>query len=220
MPPTPHRTPRLVKSYRDYLATQNTGAFVRGVAGTYAKGTLSRLALSENIETRRAGVLALNYLGDYEENVLFGRLLHDEDRIVRLLAETGIKSLWIRAEDEQQRQKLCAVIRLVAFHFYEEAIESANILIAESPNYAEAWNQRGVAFFALKKFEETIQDARMTLELNPYHFGAATGMGYAQMQLDRWDEAIESFQHALEINPNLHHIRGTVAQIERVMYKE
>ncbi|MGL6194986.1 MAG: hypothetical protein ACRC2T_09215, partial [Thermoguttaceae bacterium] len=152
-------SPQLVAFYKDYLRTQNTAEFVQLVGHAYTQSTLLRLTQSHIVDCRRAATLALTFLGDYTANTTFGYLLQDDDQTVRLLAENGIKNIWTRAGNENERAQLRGIMRLVAVGQYQEAVEKANILIAEAPNYAEAWNQRGVAFFGMKMFDEAIDDA-------------------------------------------------------------
>ena len=190
------------------------------VGESYSQSTLLRLGSFGSIESRRAVVLALSFLGDYETNAFFGSILNDPDPTIRLLAENGIKNIWPRAGNEEHRKYLRNVIRSISYKFYDEAIVKAGMLIAEAPNYAEAWNQRGIANFALSRFEDAIDDSTVALDLNPFHFGAATGMGHAYLQIRDWAAAIESFRVALKINPNLGQVRKTIARIEQMMFEE
>ena len=211
------QNPRLISYYREYLETQDTSRFVQQVGDSYSQTTLLRLGSFTSIESRRAVVLALSFLGDYETNTFFGNLLNDPDTTIRLLAENGIKNIWPREGNEEHRKYLRNVIRSISYKFYDEALEKAGMLIAEAPYYAEAWNQRGIANFALSRFEDAIDDSTVTLDLNPFHFGAATGMGHAYLQLRDWASAIESFRTALRINPNLNQVKKTVARIEQMI---
>jgi len=204
---------RLCMLYQEYLARQDTSLFVRLVGGSYTQATLLRLATSSHTDSRRAAVLALTYLGDYGANEVFGWLLHDDDQTVRLLAEIGIKNLWPRDGDAQHRTQLRKIMRLNATNQFQEAILQTDSLLDEFPEYAEAWNQRGIANFGLKKFEDMIEDAYAALNLNPFHFGAATGMGHAYLQLRDWPTAIDCFELALGINPNLKTLHETIERI-------
>ena len=55
-------------------------------------------------EFRRAAVLALGCLADYESNPTLGAALLDEDRTVRILAENSIRQVWTRAANEKDRR--------------------------------------------------------------------------------------------------------------------
>jgi tetratricopeptide (TPR) repeat protein len=161
--------------------------------------------------------LALGQVGRYESNAALGRALADHDRGVRTLAEDGIRSLWCRAGNESQRQRLGTIIRLNAKKQYHSAATKASDLLREAPWFAEVWNQRAVAHFGLTHYVESIGDCREALEINPYHFAAATGMGQCYVQLGNAASALECFRRALRINPGLEGVRANVRQLERTL---
>ncbi len=81
------RTPLLEAWYQQYLERQDSATFIMQVSATYLIGTLERLTQSESRMSRRAAVLALGLIGDYESNAVVGEAMRDEDRGVRTLAE-------------------------------------------------------------------------------------------------------------------------------------
>jgi tetratricopeptide (TPR) repeat protein len=168
-------------------------------------------------EVRRAAVLALGFVGDYSANQTVGRALLDDDRTVRMLAENGIRSIWTRAGNEEERQELAIIIRLNAAQQYEEAIRRAGELIEKAPWFAEAWNQRAVAQFSQGKFAESIRDCHQALEINPYHFAAATSMGQAYLELQNYVSALEAFRRAMRLNPDLEGVRAQVVRLTRMV---
>jgi tetratricopeptide (TPR) repeat protein len=205
--------------YHAFLADQDVTAFVKKVSRRYSAGTLERVAQGAARLPRRAAVMALGFLGDYDCNAVLGRALADEDRGVRLLAETSLRSVWCRYATENDRQHLGAVIRLNTGQHFAEAIRWATELITRVPAFAEAWNQRAIAYFSTGRYVESIRDCRQTVELNPYHFGAVAGMGQCYLQLGNQLWALESFRRALAINPNLEGIRGNITSLERRLKK-
>ncbi len=212
-----HRNPRLLDLYQEYLDDQNAAAFVRKVSRSYSQGTLERLAEHDAPEVRRAAILALGFLGDYTANPTMGRALHDEDRTVRMLSENGIRNVWVRAGGDQERRQLRAIIRLNTAQRYDEALRRATTLLKTAGWYAELWNQRAVAHFALGHYTESIRDCHQALELNPYHFAAAAGMGQAYLKLGNHVLALESFRRALRLNPDLEAVRVQVARLTRLI---
>ena len=211
------RIPLLSTLYQQYLDNHDSAEFTRRASEAYTKGTLERLAGHESRRVRRAAVLALGFLGDYGANHVMGRALNDEDRTVRILAEEGIRHLWQRAGNEAHRRQLQVVIRLNSAEEYEEAARQATKLTEKDPGFAEAWNQRAVAHFALSHYAAAIRDCHQALELNPYHFPAASGMGRAYLQLDNQVSDLESFRRALRLNPNLEDIRAQVTRLTRII---
>ena len=211
------RLPFLTLLYHQYLANQDSAAFIRKVSQTYSQGTLQRLAEHEGPDIRRSAVLALGFLADYEANHTMGRALVDEDRTVRMLAENGIRNLWNRAGTEEQSQMLAIIIRLNTAQQYRQATQRATQLAEEAPWFAEVWNQRAVARFALGEFEDSINDCHQALEINPYHFAAASGMGQAYLHLGDHFSALEAFRRALRLNPNLEGARAQVARLTKII---
>ena len=206
--------------YQDYLVDQDSASFIKKVSERYTVGTLERLAAASRRATRRASALALGFVAGYESNAVLGRALTDQDRLVRCLAENGIRSLWIRAGRDGERQRLQAVIRLNSAQQFKEAVRQATELIQQAPSYAEAWNQRAIANYSLGRYPESIDDCRQALEINPYHFGAAGGLGQCQVQLGEYRAALESFRRALRLNPNLEGVRASVTYLERSLKRK
>lgn len=201
--------------YDRYLGDQNTAAFLQAVSERYTVATLERLVTHPVRVTRRAATLALGMLGDYGSNAVLGRALVDEDRMVRLLAANGIRKLWHWAGTPAERQELGVLVRLNFNRQYRAALRHATALVTAAPSYAEAWNQRAIANYHVKRYNASVRDCRQALELNPYHFEAATGMGQSYLQLGRFRSALESLRRALKLNPDLDGVRVGVQYIER-----
>ncbi|MFH1266599.1 MAG: tetratricopeptide repeat protein [Planctomycetota bacterium] len=211
------RIPLLSCLYQEYLDKHDSDEFSSRVSQSYSQGTLERLAEHDSRPIRRAAVLAIGFLGDYQANHVMGRALNDEDRTVRILAEDGIRNVWKRVGSEDQRRELNVIIRLNSAKHFEEASRRAAELAEKAPWFAEAWNQRAIAHFALSRYAESIRDCHQTLELNPYHFAAASGMGQAYLELDNHVSALECFRRALRLNPNLEDVRVQVTRLARMI---
>ena len=102
---------------------------------------------------------------------------------------------------------------------FEEALRGAAELIAQAAWFAEAWNQRAIAYYSLGRYPESIHDCQQALEINPYHFGAAAGMGQCHVQLGEYQAALECFRRALRLNPSLEGVRANIAHLERAVEK-
>jgi tetratricopeptide (TPR) repeat protein len=211
------RIPVIATFYEEYLDDQDSSGFVRMVARSYTPGTLERLAVHPQRTVRRAAVLALGFLGEYEVNHTLGRAMLDDDRTVRMLAENGIRMVWTRVGTDEQRQRLAIILRLNSAQHYDEAIHRATALLADAPGLAEAWNQRSLARFHRLQFSEAIRDAHQALEINPYHFIAATTMGQSYLELGNRVSALECFRRALRLNPDLEGVRAQVVRLARMV---
>jgi tetratricopeptide (TPR) repeat protein len=211
------RNPVLIELYQQFLADEDAAAFVHRVGHRYNAATLERLVRSGSRLVRRAGVLALGYLANYESNGALGRALNDPDRGVRLLAENAIRSVWVRAGSDEERREINAIIALNTTKQYREAHERACRFVEQAPWFAEGWNQRAIASYCTERYEESIQDCNQALELNPYHFGAAAGMGQCYLKLGEQSLALEAFRRALKLNPSLEGVRANIIYLERLL---
>jgi tetratricopeptide (TPR) repeat protein len=211
---TAPRISRLERLYHEYLVDQDSAALVHKVEQYYTTGALERLLQTAPRLARRAAAMMLGHLGDYRSNHALGMSLHDEDRSVRLLAENAIRACWCRDGDDEQRLALSEIVRLNAAREFEEAVDRADRLITENVDFAEAWNQRAIAYYSLAKYHRSIDDCRQAVELNPYHFGAVAGMGQCYLRIGNELWALDCFRRALALNPNLEGIRANVVRLE------
>ena len=211
----PERHPVLLSIFQKYLSEENTTAFIHRVAAVYTCGTLERLSIHGMPEVRRSAVMALCFLSDYSSNHTVGMALNDSDRGVRLIAENGIRSLWIRAGTQSQRHRLRKVMTQIQGNSLKSALREADSLIIDAPWYSEAYNQRSQVHFKRQNFERALRDSHQTLEINPYHFPAAICMGQCYLRQGENVMALDSFRRALRLNPNLESIRTQISYLQR-----
>ncbi|MCG8585203.1 MAG: tetratricopeptide repeat protein [Pirellulales bacterium] len=214
------RVPLINEIYEQYLVAQDSVALIQRIGEHYDVATLERLARGGSRVTRRAAVLALGFVGEYDSNHILGLALRDNDRAVRTIAENSIRNVWCRAGSAMQRERLGVIMRLNAAQQLEESVELSTELIEKAPWFAEAWNQRAVAYFALGRYGEAIKDCHQALEINPYHFGAASCEGRCYLELDDSAEALVAFRRALNLNPGLEAIRAHVVYLERSLKRD
>lgn len=74
-------------------------------------------------------------------------------------------------------------------------------IIADNPDFAEAWNRRAMLYYCSDRFAESRDDCQQVVELVPFHFGAWHGLGLCHAALGDFREAIAAFRKALEIQP-------------------
>ncbi len=211
------RTAAVTDYYAAYLRDPDTARFIQRVSLRYTLGSLARLAESGPVPARRGALMALDFLGDYELNAVFGRALHDHDRHARLLAEDGIRKCWRRIGDDSQQQQLAAICRRNTTQHFGAAAHLAREMIRTAPWIAEAWNQRAIAMYSLGRPREAIADCQEALEINPYHFDAAAGMAQCHLQLGEEVSALECLRRALRLNPGLEGVRAGAEQLERLL---
>jgi len=85
---------------------------------------------------------------------------------------------------------------------YDKAIEAYTSTIALDPNYAFAYNNRGLAYVEKGQFDRAIENYNKAIALNPNDALAYDNRGFAYANKGQYDRAIADFNKALEINPN------------------
>jgi tetratricopeptide (TPR) repeat protein len=164
---------------------------------------------------RRGAVLALGVTGTFaESNAAVGRAMRDEDPIVRTMAESALWAIWFRADSVENNKTLEQVRQLISQRRMDEAVILATRLIARAPNFAEAYNQRAIAYCFSGRFAESAVDCQRVLQLNPYHVGAISGLAQCQLQLNQPREALRSLQRALKLQPHSQAIRENIQVLE------
>jgi protein O-GlcNAc transferase len=78
---------------------------------------------------------------------------------------------------------------------HDKAIEFA-------PNFAEAWNNRGIALYELKRFEEALASYEKAITLKSDYVEAFNNHGNALKELKRFNEALASYDKAIALWPD------------------
>ncbi|MFA7072923.1 MAG: tetratricopeptide repeat protein, partial [Methanoculleus sp.] len=84
---------------------------------------------------------------------------------------------------------------------YDEAFQCYDHALEIDPEYAGAWNNKGIALTKLSRYDEAIRCYDRALEIEPKDARAWFSKGIALDGLDRYDEAIRCCDRALEIEP-------------------
>jgi tetratricopeptide (TPR) repeat protein len=193
------------------------GVFKHRVAERYTEGTLLRLLDHGDSDCRRAALLALGLLGTANAcPVIVARLRDDEREIAQMAADT-LWTLWFRGDSPDNNKELQRLARL---RDREKALAGLDALIRRAPDFAEAYNQRAIVHFRLKRFDRSIADCEQVLELNPHHFGAQAGLGQCYLQMRKHRAALKAFRNALRINPNMDGVAETIRALENALGEE
>ena len=144
---------------------------------------------------------------------LFTQLAATSDPLEASETEDLIWGLWMQHTRVDAEDKLDQATRAIAAKDWDGAEALLDELVAEQPEYAEAWNKRATLYFLQKRDAESIADIRRTLELEPRHFGAICGFAQICLRHDERVAAMFAFDAALRINPHLASVRTAMAQL-------
>ena len=214
MVPRSTRPPNILSYYQLYLADGDSARFVRDVALQYQVATLLRLTQSMEPAARRAATLALGILGDRGSIAAIGRLLSDDDRAVRMIADDSSKAIWARTTSPQGRTLLDTIVSELAAQEYSSALHFAEKLVATHPNLPEAFCQRALAHYAMGNIEAAIEDCDRAVEINPFEYMALVGLGQCYLELERPRIALDYFRKAIAVHPDLEPVCMQIRKLE------
>jgi tetratricopeptide (TPR) repeat protein len=212
--PEPSTTALLVDYFEEFLEGRDVEIFRRRVLSRYTEATLSRLAVSGDETSRRAAVLALGLVGSFQSNPVVARALRDPDPVVRRLAQNALWAIWFRADSPQNNAALERIRLLNERQHLDDAIRAASHLIERAPHFAEAYNQRAIAYFGKGLYSDSAADCRLVIERNPFHIGALAGLGKCYLEMGRTSEALGIFRKAFELQPFDDDLRQTIQVLE------
>jgi tetratricopeptide (TPR) repeat protein len=206
----------LVEYFKELVKKRNVDEFRERVSARYTEGTLSRILIgSPEVSARRAAVLSLGMLGTFEQsNAVLGKALRDQDVGVRTAAEDALWAIWFRADTPEHNRRLEQVRQLIGREQLEQAETLVKRLIADAPNFAEAYNQRAFILFLLGRFAESAEECQRVLARNPYHIGAIEGLAKCQLSLNRPRDALKSLRRALKLRPHNTALGTSIHELE------
>jgi len=85
--------------------------------------------------------------------------------------------------------------------------------IATHPKFAEAYNNRGLAFYNLNLYQKAIKDFSQSIRMKPNYAEAFNNRGNAYYELDQYEKAQADFDQSLKLKPKYskaHMNRGLV----------
>lgn len=87
-------------------------------------------------------------------------------------------------------------------------------IIAEDPNFAEAWNRRATLYFIMGQFGKSRADIAQTLAIEPRHFGALAGLGLIEMHLQNYEAALLAYEEAAAIHPHMGEVNDIIVRLQ------
>ena len=144
-------------------------------------------------------------------DALFSQLRSAPDDTTAQAITNQIWIYWTTPADPVLAARMRDVLELRQRADFPAVIALLDEIVAEYPDYAEAWNQRATVHYLLRNYEQSMADIDKVLEFEPRHFGALVGRAVMQENLGNHALALRDMAAALAIHPFL---------VERAMFPE
>ncbi len=83
----------------------------------------------------------------------------------------------------------------------QKALDFWNKAIRKGPKTAEAYNNRGLAFYNLKRYQPAIKDFSQAIRMNPEDATAYNNRGNTYYEMFKYEQAKTDFNKSIELNP-------------------
>jgi tetratricopeptide (TPR) repeat protein len=177
---------------------------------------IRELLRSAHCDARKVALLALALVGPTCCTEELSHQLRDPDPVINDLAEHALWAIWLRSgKTPEANQLVCRGAESLGTRDFPRAIEIFSHAIRVDPSFAEAYNQRAIAYYLSEDYPRSIADCRRAIMRMPCHFGAWAGMGHCLAHLEQIPPAIECYERALAINPHLHCVQETVRELKK-----
>jgi len=177
---------------------------------------LAWLAEAETRKRAEAVVWLANH-GAMQDAPLLERRLRDVDATVRSYAERALWLLWSRSGDPAIDTLMARGVDEMQAGHHARAIATFSAVIAQRPDFAEAWNKRATVYYLAGEHRKSIADCDEVLRRNPGHFGALSGAGQVWYALEEYDKALAAWRRALEVNPNMLGVQMNIRSVEELL---
>jgi tetratricopeptide (TPR) repeat protein len=90
--------------------------------------------------------------------------------------------------------------KLTKYRITDEGKRILEKALEIDPYYAEAWYNKGLVYYKMKKYNEALECYNKALEIDPYYAEAWNNKGNVYYKMKEYNEALECYNKALEIN--------------------
>ena len=153
-------------------------------------------------------------------NELFNQLEKINNSKTAELLEKKIWSIWnVHPRDIKLTEKLEFGAELIQYGNYDYALKVFDNILANDPEWSEAWNKRATVFFLMKLYSKSLSDIEKVLKIESRHFGALSGQARIFIKLQEYEKAIVSLKKALKFYPSFRS-GELIPEIERLIREE
>lgn len=125
-----------------------------------------------------------------------------DEASARALADQ-IWAIWTRPDDQAIAGRVAEILEKAGFGGPATQMPLIEELVADYPDYPEAWNFRATARFLRGDNPGALADIEEVLKREPRHFGALAGRALILQGTGKGEEALAAIKAALAVHPFL-----------------
>lgn len=207
---------QFVELVEPLLARQDLPGLLSLLKSHWQPEEIRRLLRGHHVDAKKVALLALALVGPCCCTEELSSQLKDKDPVIFQLAEHALWAIWFRGGKTPEANELvCRGAQALSDRDVPGAIKLFNLAIRGDPDFAEAYNERAIAYYLAEDYPKSIADCRRTICRMPCHFGAWAGMGHCHAHLNEIPQAVECYEKALAINPQMDCVRESVMELRK-----
>ena len=148
---------------------------------------------------------------------LFDSLKSENDMFQAAGIAERIWQIWLEHEDSQASGLMLRGIQQMNANDLYGALDTFDRLIAQKPDFAEAWNKRATIYWVMGNYDASLKDIEDVLKLEPFHFGALSGRGLVYMDRGDYFLARGSFLTLLEVYPAMPGVKENILMLDQMI---
>jgi tetratricopeptide (TPR) repeat protein len=133
---------------------------------------------------------------------LFARLGKTEDADEAAGIVSALESEWMSSGSDASDLLMSRALEAFSAQDYPLSLQLLDAIVAERPDWAEAWNKRATVRFFAGDSQGSAADVAQTLKRNPRHIGALAGLGAILEQAGKKEDALKVYERAMELAPH------------------
>jgi len=189
------------------------------ISRRWSTSELCAFAASHSVEVAALAIDALALCGDQSAITSLQCLLRKPRPDIHMRAENALWSIWFRSGSPRAICHLKCGSKHLEHENYLTAINQFSLALDADPAFAEAMNQRAIAYYLSGRYRQAIDDCTRVIALMPSHFGALAGMGHCHAQQGQFQAARSAYCQALAIYPYMDGVRQSLADVEALIQK-
>jgi tetratricopeptide (TPR) repeat protein len=186
----------------------------------YSPDQITGLLSCRDCDARKVAALSLALVGGRCCIDPLAERLRDPDSMTNQMAEHALWSIWFRCGTQAANAELARGTQCLSDRKFDCAFKHFERALELDPNFAEAYNQRAIAYYLLEDYENSKTDCQYAIDRMPSHFGAWAGKGHCHAHLAERRDAIKCYEKALSINPHLECLQQAIGELRKQLMGE